>query len=467
MTRHFACAVTTMLLASVGCVAGSRPGSAPPATERAPRAATLRAAESPTPPAATLRAAESPTPPAATLAPESAPPTRAEREIAEVFEQVAVAHGLPRLGPVPSRVVSRDEGIKLIVAKTEEDIPRDVLAAQGEMFAALELAPSDYPFVEGMFTQVKENIAGFYDPDEDAMFLLDDLDDASRATTLAHELVHALQDQHFDLGKQMTYRRGELDRLTALSCLAEGDATAAMLDVTGVPRGALSVDNLRRSLVASLALSPSGLTTPRALQASLISPYVEGYRFVESLRDRGGWDAVNRAWRDPPRSTEQILHLERYEAREAPLAVPVPSARSLGGDMRLLDADVVGELGLRIALEPWSSPPEAVAGAAGWGGDRYALYAKDGDAGRTLAFAWRIDFDDGAEAREAAKLVARRFPPCRERPGLGPLAWRITGATVVMVAGPFVRRADGRVAAAPGASCAAARRWLDELRPMP
>jgi hypothetical protein len=413
--------------------------------------------------ATTVRPPTEPTPSAAAVEP--AP--RAEREVAEELAAVARAHGLDVKARVPARVVSREEGIRLIIAKTEQDLPREVLAAQGEFFSALELAPADYAFVDGMFAQVKENIAGFYDPDGDTMYLLDDLDATSRRTTLAHELVHALQDQHFRLGERMTYRRGDLDLLAALSCFAEGDATSAMFEATGAPRGFLSVENLRRSMAASVALSATGYATPPAMQASLIAPYVDGYRFVEALRDRGGWEAVNRAWDDPPRSTEQVLHLDKFDLREPPIDVPLPTADALGSGYRLLDADVGGELSLRIAFEPWSSPPEAAVGAAGWGGDRYALFAKDGDEGQTIALAWRIVFDDEPQAVEAARLLERRFAPCRERADLGPIAWSRRARSLTLVAGPYVRRRDGHAVAAKGATCAVARRWLDELRRAP
>lgn len=397
--------------------------------------------------------------------------TPAESEVADALEFVAYAHALSVRSPVTSKEVSREGGIRLIIAKTEEDVPREAMIAQGDMFALLELTPPTYAFVDGLFEQVKQNIAGFYDPDDDTMYLLDDLDGDVRQTTLAHELVHALQDQHFRLGERMNYKRGELDKLAALGCFAEGDATSAMFDATGAPSGALSgalsADNLRRAMMASIAFSPSGYATPLAMQASLVSPYVDGFRFVQALRDRGGWPAVNRAWAEPPTSTEQILHLDKYDAREAPLDVATPTSKALGSGFELVDDDVAGELGLRIAMETWASRPQAAKAAAGWGGDRYAVFGRTDADGRSAAFAWTLVFDDELQADEAVALVQTRFAPCRERADLGPFAWARDGRKLSIVAGPLLRRNDGQVSASPEANCPRSRQWLAELQESP
>ncbi len=96
-------------------------------------------------------------------------------------------------------------------------------------------------------------------------------------------------------------------------------------------------------------------------------PFVHGER-------RGGWEAVNEAYGNPPRSTEQILHPERYHEQDAPLAVELPDlARVLGNPWQEADRDVMGELGLRLYLRQHVGPTMAELAAAGWGGDSYVL----------------------------------------------------------------------------------------------
>jgi hypothetical protein len=403
--------------------------------------------------------------PSASAAAKPAPspePTEEEKAIAEVLAQVAHAHGLDVLHPVPGNVVGRDEGIRLIMQKTEKDVPKAALEADGEINAAFGLMPADYPFVAGMYDMVKANIAGFYDPDDGKMYLLDDLDDFNRDQTLAHELVHALQDQHWTLASRVKYKRGTMDKLNATSCMAEGDAMSAMFDVR--PQAArLSAEALHFMMTASVAISPTGATTPRALQASLIAPYVDGYRFIEALRDRGGWAEVNRAWANAPISTEQVLHIARYDAGEKPLDVAEPTASALGAEWRLLDGDVAGEQGTRIAFEQWGTRKQAADAAEGWGGDRYAAFVRDATEGRDVAAAWIVRFDNVDEANEAAAHIRRTIKPCSERKPLGPLAWQQKKDTIAIVGGPYHRDGAGKAQPVATANCALAKKWLADL----
>ncbi|MSP24444.1 MAG: hypothetical protein EXR75_04635 [Myxococcales bacterium] len=450
----------TVSLAVLSC--GSAPGEvrAPPAARAAESAAvSLRAANATTrPPASAAASAVEPST-RRTSQPGAAAETEALGSIVEILATVSARRELPDKFPVIGSEISREEGIRRIIEKTKADVPERVFVAQGEFFAALGLTPPDYPFVEGLFALIEKNIAGFYDPDADRMFLLDDLDPSARRETLAHELVHALQDQHYELGARLTYQPGHIDRLAATSCLAEGDATSLMLDISLGSAFNVEADQLRLALMASMALSETGRTTPRALQLSLVSPYIDGFRFVQTLRERGGWAAVDSAWQAPPQSTEQVLHIDKYDAREPALEVAEPTSSALGEGWARLDGDSAGEQGLRIALEQWLIVRDASIAAAGWGGDRYVVFQRKAEAGSEFAIAWRVRFDDAKEAGEAASLLKKHVAACVERPGLGPLAWHRDGDTLALVAGPY-RRVAGKATASPGASCTQAKRWL-------
>ncbi|HEY0074337.1 MAG TPA: hypothetical protein VGB77_09565, partial [Abditibacteriaceae bacterium] len=141
-----------------------------------------------------------------------------------------------------------------------------------------------------------------------------------------------------------------------------------------------------RNPLRSLALLASGLMSynssttflaaPSVLQESLTFPYVQGMFFASALHSRGGWQQVNQAYKNLPASSEQILHPEKYFAREAPVKVPFRDLTpKLGPGWKLLDHDVNGEFGLQVILkEHLPAPNEAVEAAAGWAGDRYAIY---------------------------------------------------------------------------------------------
>src|SRR5262245_31954849 len=144
----------------------------------------------------------------------------------------------------------------------------------------------------------------------------------------------------------LKYTQGGSDALGALHALAEGDATSAMLDQVSLAQGASEPTAVRISLaqgdkhpeemLALAARAKKGRisNSPRLLSLSLLAPYANGLRFVSALRKKDGWAAVERAWKKPPRSTEQVLHIDKYEKDEAPLSVPSPPARKLGADWK-------------------------------------------------------------------------------------------------------------------------------------
>lgn len=402
-------------------------------------------------------------PPSAPTAPVEAPVDReAAAKVRAMLERVVAARGLAAARPVKSRVEDRDAILARIRAHVDREVPKDVIVLQGEVLSALEVVPADYDFVAGMYALIGGRIAGFYEPDDGTMYLVDELSDDEAVETLAHELVHALQDQRYGLGPRLRYAPGESDRLSAVHALAEGDATSAMLDVTLGSAFQVSDGMLRRMFSLSTALSVVGAATPRVLRSSLVAPYSDGFALVQELRRRGGWPAVDGVWRAPPTTTEQLLHMDKLDAREAAVPLSVPSIAALGAGFRVALDDVMGEQGLRILFEEWVDRDAAKTAAAGWGGDRYAVAVRDLDGGaRELALGWRLTMDSVTDAREVARVLGARFgSTCRARPEHGPLAWRVRGAALGLVAGPY--RRDARASRAAG-NCALANRWLDEL----
>jgi hypothetical protein len=189
----------------------------------------------------------------------------------------------------------------------------------------------------------------------------------------------------------------------------------------------------------------------------MIAPYGDGFALVQALRERGGWEAVDAVYRTPPESTEQVLHLDKLDAREPPIAVAAPPGPDEGWER--FNADVMGEHGLRMMLEQWVSREAAAAAAAGWGGDRYAVHRRASGAGSEWAVAWYLRFDTTKDAAEAEATLARHQPSaCSERAGVGPFARRRSGDALALVAGPYLRLADGTTSSA--SNCAASGAWL-------
>jgi hypothetical protein len=422
--------------------------------------------------------------PAPAVAPATAPPAtppdpaavaEAEAAVDAMLSRVASARRLAPRGALRSRVLGRRDLIAQVRARATSDVPADVVRAQGEVLAAFGLVPPDYDYEAGIYELLESQLAGYYEPADKTMYLAGDLDGDDADATLAHELVHALQDQHFDLAPRLAFREDGGDASAAVQSLAEGDAMSAMFDVLLAGRAAatdLPDQALALQMRANRALMPRSNDVPSLLRASLIAPYLDGLLFVNALRRRGGWAAVDRAWRRPPASTEQLLHPDKYERNEPPKPVPGPPADALGGGFRVRYTDAQGEQALRLLFEEWGPADKAAAAAAGWGGDRVSLLARTRDGRDEQLAVWWVRFDEGAacnEAAEAFRFAARAVAPrsgasepnfsCRDRPDFGPLAVARAGCDLLFVAGPFARSPRPR---ATPVACADVRRWAAE-----
>ena len=406
----------------------------------------------------------------------AAPPdaaVQARRRVAQMLQRVAAFRHLAPRSSVESSVLPRAELLARVREHVRRQIPREVIESQGEFLIGLGLVPPDFDYEAGTLGLLEGELAGFYEPSDKTMYLAADLPEPVADATLAHELVHALQDQYYDLGGRLSYQPEGNDRESAVQAMAEGDATSAMMDVIlaeGQRRATDVPDDLFAAGVeASLAGGPEGMKVPRVLRASLVVPYVDGVRFVHALRRRGDWGAVDDAWRVPPETTEQLLHLDKFDAREKGEEVPAAAPPEPQGWKAVYD-DVFGEQGLRIAMEEWTSKRVAAGAAAGWGGDRGTVFR----AGARFAVAWQVRFDAGkrgepdAEAQEAFRAVAAAIrrgatgggSVCTERGPLGPWAVARKGRDVVIVAGPY-RREGARVDS--DAVCAQTTRWAADI----
>jgi hypothetical protein len=216
---------------------------------------------------------------------------------------------------------------------------------------------------------------------------------ADARITFAHEYTHALQDQHFGLKQLAPDHPDNFDRNLAVHAIMEGDA---VLTQFAWARDALTKEELQS--LGQGGDADAGLkAAPLVLREELLFLYTDGFQLVRKLYSAGGYPSVDAAFKDPPTSTEQVLHPEKYAAREASTPVQLPSlAPSLGGDWRELGSNVMGELETRVLLEQFLDPPTAQKAAAGWGGDRFTVLT-DGTRG---ALALRTLWDTPPDAQE-------------------------------------------------------------------
>lgn len=394
-----------------------------------------------------------------------------DAEIRKVLERVSTVRELPILKPVHGRSLGRDALLVNLKKKAKEELPPDVLTQQGEAYRALELVPLDYDFEAGLLKLLQSEIAGYYDSDDKRMYLIDDLETELKSITLNHELVHALQDESFNLAPLTKYRPGHGDEDSAVQALIEGDAVNGMFDAAGRPSLVMDANGVAEMFRQSMAASESAADAPVFIRDGLVAPYADGFAFVHYLREGDGWRSVDDAFRRRPTSTEQILHPQKFLDSEAPLVVGDPSIDALGADWKVVMSDTFGESSFRFMLHAKGEAFGAAAQSSdGWGGDRWVLaQAKRPDGTSGWAFAMHVVMDDAASAKELAAAFGQYLvspvvggSACKERKTLGPIAWGQKGVDLVIVAGPY--DADGAKRAS-ASNCAAAKKWISGILP--
>jgi hypothetical protein len=335
---------------------------------------------------------------------------------AEVLAKVSNLRGLTIMSPVTNGLKSR-ESIKAMVLKdlSESTTPQQMRDSTA-LLKFLGLVPADFELERETVALLTEQIAGFYDPKTKVFYLADWIPVGEQRTVMAHELTHALADQHFNLRRLEKWPDGDGDAELAARALVEGDATAMMIEFELAERGlphdvsrfpVSLVDLMRESSGASDPEHPVFAGAPAILRESLQFPYVYGAGFVQALLKSGRWTSVSAAYKTFPASTEQVMHPEKFLAGEKPSKIELPEVTALLGDgWRKVDEDVNGEFGYYLILKDRLPDREAAAAAAGWGGDRYAFYL---DAAREQATLVHVStWDTEADATEFFAAYAAR-----------------------------------------------------------
>jgi hypothetical protein len=344
---------------------------------------------------------------------------------------------LPGLRKIPFKhevkrdVTRRDQMKAMLLKEFEEDMTPDEFRANEAAMKAFGLVPPSIDLKPLLIQVYSEEIAAFYDPKTKTMHLIEEpeakkqaqptllerlfgkkggFDKDENKTVIAHELTHALSDQHHDLDALHKEAKHDDDRSLAVSALIEGEATLAMMgaqmdDWEGSKITKLPAADLDRglSLMAPFLTMMGGGKTlrdaPPIISQTMVFPYLRGMIFCARLANDGGWKAVDEAYRNPPVSTEQVIHPEKYRDKpDLPTMIDLGELKP-GAPWKELGRNVLGELQISVMLG--RSGPKA---AAGWDGDRYAVF--EGPS-KKLALVWLSTWDSEDEAREFARAYSR------------------------------------------------------------
>lgn len=353
--------------------------------------------------------------PARAGAPASARGADALAVSAMILEDVSKIRRLRVLRPVPSGVKSKADIEAMVIAEMRRSSkPREYEDAS-TLLRFLGLVPAGFDLRRESTALLTEQVAGFYTPRSRYFYLADWIPVDQQRTIIAHELAHALADQHFDLRRLEDRAKKNSDARLATQALVEGDATAVMLLFSLFERGiATDLGALQVSLTEVLrdggsdeSDQPVFRRAPEVLRETLQFPYAYGAGFVQQLLRAGSWQRVDACYAAPPVSTEQVMHPEKYFADERPEAIAIPDLGSvLGSGWRRADDDVMGEFGCSLLLRSALGADGAFRAAAGWGGDRYHFYVND-DA-RACVYVHLSAWDSEADALEFEEAYTLR-----------------------------------------------------------
>jgi hypothetical protein len=362
----------------------------------------------------------------------------------------AIERGIQRVreldftSAVPIVVRTPDQARRLIDAEISRDQTDEQLRIGGISGAMTGLYPSGIDLKADALKFLSSQIIGFYEPHQKEMVIVKGgfgeqilsgghLTNRQEQMVLAHELTHALQDQHFGVDRMIKRVKDNDDRALALKAVLEGDATIAG---AGYVAGRLDDANLAL-IVASLADLPEKTAAqspgvPLGILAPVSFQYADGVRFVATAWRRGGWNAVDALYRDPPQSTQQIMQPELYfEHPSPPAQIKISGYDAMLPGWKKVDDDSYGELLLRVILRR-NLPPHAPAleTLPRWAGDRIITLQK----GSALTLIWIVAFHDGAAAAQFASVydsILERMPGERS-----PYRIEVKSSSALIVIGP-------------------------------
>ncbi|HEY5922474.1 MAG TPA: hypothetical protein VIV11_12420 [Kofleriaceae bacterium] len=326
-----------------------------------------------------------------------------------IAKQVAKQRGLKLKKKVEFEVVDRDQLRARLMKLAAEDMTQIETRAEGLALARWGMIPLETDYLQLMVDLLTDQIAGYYDPKTKKLTISKSAgtDPEWAEMVLAHEIEHALQDQTYDLDKFERVPDGEGDAALARQALVEGDGVALMIELT-LARKKVEPPwrdpMIARELEQAMGLPSGDLldTAPLAVREALLFPYRGGFAFVAALRRKQPWSAIDAAFKRPPRSTEQIIHPDKYQADELPIGVDIRLPATLAG-YQVTHTTVWGELGFSLFVRSHGADVQAAAQAAdGWGGDRVITLAKPGDLKPEHAIGIaRFEWDSEADATEA------------------------------------------------------------------
>ena len=323
-------------------------------------------------------------------------------EVAQAIPMIERAVGLKFKAPPKVEMRSKAQVREFVTKQfTEPQVMRD-LAGQETAYKLFGVIPDTLKLQPFLTNLLEEQIVGYYDPRAEVLYVVEGAPKDIAGITITHELIHALQDQYISLDSVQKIR-ADNDRLVSAQSIFEGQAVYEQISIMlGGSNIAMNMpggwDRVRDLIRESQSTMPIFAAAPRLIQETLIFPYLSGAEFYRNYKERKVGTVI---YNNMPTSTEQIIHPSAFFAnRDAPTRVTLGTLSNATASYE----NDVGEFETRLFLfEHLRDQNEAVRGAAGWDGDRYAVV----NTPRGQGIVWLTVWDSPVEAGEFYDLLGR------------------------------------------------------------
>lgn len=282
---------------------------------------------------------------------------------------------------------SRDQVRQFLIRKFNQSDPQQQLAGEEATYKLLGLLPDTLNLRKFMVDLLTEQVIGYYDPATKVLYVVQGAPEDLVGTTIMHELVHALQDQYFNLDS-LQHVSGDDDRQEAAQAVIEGQATYEQMAIMVGAHGNIAAqlpggwESIRQAIRDAQSAMPIFSAAPMVIQEELLFPYINGADFIHRFREQRPGKLP---FGDMPVSTEQVMHDSAYFGRHPDLPDPV----TLPPITNELYQNDLGEFGTRLFLyQHLKDQDTAIRASLGWGGDRYALVRTPKGDALVWAIAW-------------------------------------------------------------------------------
>jgi hypothetical protein len=318
----------------------------------------------------------------------------------DVLNQMSEITGLKLLTPLKKSLRSREQIREYVVREMDEDKDVAERYAGQRSAEAFGLLPKGFNLDSFMVDLLTEQIAGLYDPKSHEFYVADWIPIDDQRMVMAHELTHALEDQHFQIDTWVKAARPDDDAELAREAVLEGSAMVAMVSYTLQDRGMTLKDlpDIDPSmLVGDMSDTPLLKTAPPFIKDALVFPYLDGLNFCAKIMRSTGWSKLPQLFEKPPASTQQIMHPELYGSGKTPPQLSLPSLdTALGSDWKKLEDNIMGEFGWKEVLKQFLGEAQATPISNLWNADRYAVYERKRDKHLVLVTRLQLASDAGA-----------------------------------------------------------------------